>query len=197
MPSLMMHIKVGYEIGKKINLNSYNYYLGLIAPDAPNLHGFAPKIERWTAHIREKDLNDWRNKLNEFYFNNQENYNKEFLIGYYIHILTDIIFDDYFYFDIRKKVIQDNIQEDIAHDVMSNDINNYYFEEYQEVKDILESSNLGYNINNISSELLLSWKDKTTNRNITTNESKYITEEEILELVNQVYKETLMNKILV
>lgn len=195
MPSLMIHLKVGYEIGKKLNLNSYNYYLGLIAPDAPNLNGFAPKEERWPAHIRRKDLNDWRNALKEFYLANEENYNKDFIIGYYIHILTDIIFDDYFYLDIRNKVLKDNIKENEAHDVMSNDINNYYFEDYENIKKLLKSSNKSYNINNISKELLLLWKEKTIKRNIATNDSKYISEEEILRIVNQVYKETIKNKI--
>lgn len=103
MPSTTIHEKVGYEIGKKLNVTSYDYYLGLLAPDAPNLNGFAPKEERWPAHIRRKDLKEWRKALQNFYISNIKNYNKEFLLGYYIHILTDIIFDDYYYKDIRKK----------------------------------------------------------------------------------------------
>lgn len=46
MPSLIIHQKIGYEISKKLLLNSYDYYLGIIAPDAPNVDGFAPKVER-------------------------------------------------------------------------------------------------------------------------------------------------------
>lgn len=79
MPSAIIHEKVGYLLRKKLNINSYDYYLGLIAPDSPNLNGFAPKDERWPAHVRRKELNEWREALFKFYLKNKESYNKDFL----------------------------------------------------------------------------------------------------------------------
>lgn len=194
MPSLMIHLKVGYEIGKIFNLNSYNYYLGLIAPDAPNLNGFAPKEERWAAHVRAKDLNDWRTKLNQFYLKERKNYNTDFIFGYYVHILTDIIFDDYFYISIRTKVIADKNPEKEAHNIMSNDMHNYNFKEFSKIKDILGNSVISYDINNVTKELLLQWKEKNIKRVIPIEGSIYIDENTIEELTNQVYKEVVLFK---
>ena len=61
MPNITIHEKIGYELSKELNTNSYDYYLGLLSPDTPNLNGFGPKEERWASHVRRKDLNEWRN----------------------------------------------------------------------------------------------------------------------------------------
>ena len=58
VPSIIIHEEVGYYLSDKINKNSYEYYLGILAPDAVNLEGFAEEKERWTSHIR-KQL--WKN----------------------------------------------------------------------------------------------------------------------------------------
>lgn len=189
MPSIMIHLKVGYEIGKRLNLNSYDYYLGLLAPDAPNADSFAPKDERWSAHVRREDLKEWREELNIFYQKNKDKYPKYFLLGYYIHILTDIIFDDFFYFDIRKEIQKNNSIKLDGHEIMSKDMEKYYFEEFTNIKNILKSKNDTYQINNISEELLNHFKHKIINRAISTNNSKYITEDIIKKLVAKVQKE--------
>ncbi len=191
MPSLTIHAKVGYEIGKKLHLNSYNYYLGILAPDAPNLNGFAEKKERWAAHVRREDLNDWRDALKKFYQNNKNKYNHDFLLGYYIHILTDIIFDDYFYFDIRRKIVVENYSEQEAHQLLNNDMYDYYFTDYETMRDVLKQSQDAYNINNITKELLLAWKEQFLNLPPKANSRKYVTEESISKLIDLVYKELL------
>lgn len=195
MPSAIIHEKVGYNIGKKYNLNSYDYYLGLLAPDAPNLNGFAPKEERWPAHVRRKDLNEWREALLGFYLESKNNYPKDFLLGYYIHILTDIVFDDFFYKKIRKEInMQGNSKED-AHQIMSNDMEEYYFNEFDEIKELLKNNETSYSINNISKELLTSWKDKIINAPIKSNKREFVTEEVVENLAHIVYEELLKNNI--
>lgn len=189
MPNIMIHEEVGYYISKKININSYNYYLGILAPDSPNLEGFAPKVERWTAHARRKDYNEWRNSLKDLYNNYKDKIDNDFLIGYYIHILTDIVFDDYFYLDIREKILQDGYKLEESHQVMLDDYNKYYFNEIEGIKEILNSSNESFNINNINKELLIKWKNKSINNLSKNNTSKYITNEVINNLNEKVYKE--------
>ena len=125
MPSIMIHLEVGYLLSKKNNLNSYNYYLGLIAPDSPNLYGFGIKEERWSAHVRRKDLKEWRESLKYFYLKEKDNVPKDFLLGYTIHILTDIIYDDFFYKQVKEEILKDNILEEDAHNTMRNDMDNY------------------------------------------------------------------------
>ena len=66
MPTINIHEKVGYDISKKMGFHSYDYFLGLLAPDAPNVDGFAPKEERWMAHQRRKDYDEWRASLHRF-----------------------------------------------------------------------------------------------------------------------------------
>lgn len=195
MPSAIIHEKVGYLLGKKLNINSYDYYLGLLAPDSPNLNGFAPKEERWPAHVRRKDLNEWREALLKFYLASKNNYPKDFLLGYYIHILTDIVFDDFFYKKIRKEIKMQGYSKEDAHQIMSNDMEEYYFNEFDEIKEVLKNNQISYNINNISKELLTSWKDKIINAPIKSNKREFVTEEVVENLANIVYEELLKNYI--
>ena len=190
MPNIMIHEKIGYELSKQLNTNSYDYYLGLLSPDTPNLYGFGPKEERWKSHVRKKDLNEWRKSLKDFYINNKENYNKNFLLGYIIHILTDIIFDNYFYLDIRKEIIKNNnCDNDKAHIIMRQDMNKYYFNEFEDIKRILSSSNNSYSILNNTKDNILKWKNLNIEVNITNNTSEYIDEKIINDLVDKVLKE--------
>ncbi len=189
MPNIMIHEEVGKYIGNKLNINSYDYYLGILAPDTPNLEGFAPKEERWTAHLRKKDYTKWRNNLKEFYLREKDNYNKDFLLGYYIHILTDIVVDDFIYLDLREEILRDGYKLEESHQVLLDDYSKYYFKEIEEIKDILNSSNKSYNINNISSDKLLKWKIKSINSFASSNQSKYLNSDVINFLNVEVYKE--------
>ena len=190
MPSVIIHEKVGYNISKKINIHSYNYYLGLMAPDAPNIVEFAPKEERWMSHRRRQDRTEWREALDHFYKQEENNYPKDFLIGYYIHILTDIVYDDYFYDDVKETILKDTGEEN-AHKIMRSDMEEYYFKEIEEIKKILQEQDTSYDILNISQSLLLNWKNKELNQWKNQKNCKYITEEIIQELGEKVLEEYL------
>lgn len=190
MPNTMIHEKVGYYVGKHLNINSYNYYLGLLAPDSPNLNGFAPKGERWLAHQRRKDYNEWRDSLKTFYNQEKDNYPRDFIIGYFVHILTDIIYDDCLYLNVRDRILNDNYTLEESHNIMRNDMDKYYFSEIEEIKNILNTSDTSYSILNISSEKLHAWKNLNCQTFIKENTAKYITEDIINILEVQVLKET-------
>lgn len=196
MPSLIIHQKIGYEMSKKLLLNSYDYYLGIIAPDAPNVDGFAPKVERWTAHVRDSDLKEWRIKLKKFYLKNKNKYIKDFLIGYYIHILTDIIYDDYFYQKIKNNILAFGYLNDNTHQLMSNDMEMYNFSESEKLNEILSSKENTYHINNISNEILKKWKNKIIKQPKYQNQSIFINEDIIEEITNKVYEEFVKSDIL-
>lgn len=189
MPNVMIHEEVGYFLSNKLNKNSYNYYLGLLAPDSPNTYGFGKKEDRWLAHQRRKDYNEWRNSLKEFYNQEKNNYNEDFLLGYYIHILTDIIYDDYLYLKVREEILKDGYSLEESHDIMRNDMDKYYFNEIEEIKNILSKENETFEINGISKELMSKWKDKVLEEFTNKNESIYITKELINTLNELVYKE--------
>ena len=189
MPNVMIHEEVGYFLSNKLNKNSYNYYLGLLAPDSPNTYGFGKKEDRWLAHQRRKDYNEWRNSLKEFYNQEKNNYNEDFLLGYYIHILTDIIYDDFLYLKVREEILKDGYSLEESHDIMRNDMDKYYFNEIEEVKNILSKENKTFEINGINKELMSKWKDKVLEEFTNKNESIYITKELINTLNELVYKE--------
>lgn len=189
MPNIMIHEEVGYYLSKKINKNSYNYYLGLLAPDSPNTYGFGKKEDRWRAHIRQKNHNDWRKSLRNFYEKGKDNYNEDFLLGFYIHILTDIIFDDYLYLKVRENILKDNHKLEDSHDIMRKDMDKYYFSEIEIIKKILSQGNTTYEINGISKELMNNWKLKELREFTNENKSIYITDQVINELNELVYKE--------
>ena len=189
MPNVMIHEEVGYFLSNKLNKNSYNYYLGLLAPDSPNTYGFGKKEDRWLAHQRRKDYNEWRNSLKKFYNQEKNNYNEDFLLGYYIHILTDIIYDDFLYLKVREEILKDGYSLEESHDIMRNDMDKYYFNEIEELKNILSNENETFEINGISKELMSKWKDKVLEEFTNKNESIYITKELINTLNELVYKE--------
>lgn len=189
MPNIMIHEEVGYFISKKINNDSYNYFLGLLAPDAPNTYGFGKKEDRWLAHQRKNDYNEWRNSLKEFYEKEKNRYDKDFLLGYCVHILTDIIYDEFLYLKVREEILKDNITLEESHEVMRKDMDKYYFDEIEIIKDILKREKITYEINGISKELMYEWKTKTLNELTNENKSIYMTNEIINTLNELVYKE--------
>ena len=189
MPNVMIHEEVGYYLSKKLNKNSYNFYLGIIAPDAPNTYGFGKKEDRWLAHQRRKDYDEWRKSLKDFYNQEKNNYDEDFLLGYYIHILTDIIYDDYLYLKVKEEIQKDAKDKDMYHEIMRDDMDKYYFKEIETIKNILNKENKTYEINGISEELMLEWKKKVLKDFANENTSVYITNEIINTLNELVYKE--------
>ena len=190
MPSVIIHEKVGNYISKKTGLSSYDYYLGLLAPDTPNLEGFAPKEERWMAHQRKKDYDEWRASILKFYNQEKNNYPQDFIVGYYIHILTDIVYDDFIYSKVRDEIMKDYTKEE-SHDIMRKDMTKYSFDKITEIEEILSNSSKSYDILNISKEKLLLWKEKEIMSWSKTDTSKYITDEIINELEKRVYNELI------
>lgn len=188
MPNCKIHEKVGYDLSKKIGVYSYDYFLGLLAPDAPNLEGFAPREERWMAHERDGDRVVWRKKIKKFYDQEKTHYPKDFILGYYIHLLTDIVYDDFFYDQVREE-IQKEMGYKNAHEEMREDMDKYHFQEWEEVKEILQKEESSYDILNISKERLKKWKEKVISQKEKEEESHWIKENLIKELEERVYEE--------
>lgn len=187
MPSTVIHEYIGYNLKLK---NTYEFYLGIIAPDATKLYGFGEKIDRWTAHVRREDLNDWRISLKELYNKEKNNYNEDFLLGYIIHILTDIVYDDYLYKKVRKQIRNDySCSKKEAHTIMRNDMDKFYFKEYEEILNILSKNNTSFDILNIDKNKLLLWKQKQIKEHTFSNDSSYITEEVLNKLLFYVKEE--------
>ena len=113
MPSIMFHELVGYKFAK--NNKKYDdelFYLGLIVPDAVNAYGFASKEKRWKAHFRDSNLDKWQENIFKFYYNNINNYENTYLMGYLIHVLTDIICDRIYQNKIYPMMLEKGYDKD-------------------------------------------------------------------------------------
>ena len=191
MPSSNIHLKVANELNKRLNINSIDFIVGNIAPDAVNINGFASREKRWSAHLRDKDLDTWISNAKNFYYQNKDKYNNEFLLGYISHILTDVLHDKYLYMRQRNQIEEDTkyVGED-AHDILREDMNNYSFQEFEELKVQLQDYDNKYEILNITKDDLNAWIRKTLESYRENTTSKYQTEEDIEFLINAV-KNTL------
>lgn len=91
MPSSLYHLKIAEKITVKHQLlYTSEFFLGAIAPDTVNLHGFASREVRWAAHRRASDLGQWTENIISFYRENSGKVPEDFLKGYVVHVLTDI-----------------------------------------------------------------------------------------------------------
>lgn len=196
MPTIVIHEEIAIHLAKlDKSLDTKEFYLGILAPDAPNINGFAEKSKRWDAHLRSKDLREWRGNLKRFYHQEKEHYPKNFLIGYIIHILTDIIFDEYFYLPIKNNMLQDKISKEEYHEKMREDMDHYGSKSpWLTKRNILKEPINYYDIRNINKELLKSWTQKKLTEEFEPIQSKYITSSVIEKLtmkVGQEYKELI------
>lgn len=195
MPTVLIHEEVAYNIAKKYKqLDNKDFYLGALAPDTVNLNGFASKEERWNSHLRNENLDTWLENVKKFYNENKDKYNKYFLLGYVLHIITDIVHDKYFYQDIRTAMTKNNINEDDQHPLLRKYMLEYgYLDENNQIREYINDllkEHTGYNIKNISKEDLIAWKNKCfSNYNEKVYPNNYITKNHIQELSKKTEEE--------
>lgn len=192
MPTIPIHLEVAKKLEKNLNItNNEDFYLGVIAPDAVNLNGFAQKEIRWKSHIRNTDLSIWRSNIRSFYLKNKNNYPKDFLLGYITHILTDIIFDDLFYIPIRNKMLNNSIPLNKTHELILEEMDSYASKSviYNKVKINMKDIRNYYNIKNIDKKMLEEWHKKQINLTLREKTSTYITEDIINNLTENVNNE--------
>ena len=164
MPNALVHLNVANKIAKKhINLDESQYYLGIIVPDTVNLYGFAEKSKRWAAHIRAKDLNVWESNIIEFYNQNKEKYDNNYLVGYVIHVLTDIVFDRIYEKELLDKIhTRGEFEDEFGY--YHQELRKYEASQIEEKwwKEVVEKLNkaVGIEINSIDADEIEKWRDK-------------------------------------
>ncbi len=95
MPGAVTHLKAAHVFLEitGIPLNQPLFFLGSVSPDSVNINGHAPKSVRWPAHLRDADLAVWECNAKKFYEENSGKVNESYLLGYIMHIITDIVWD--------------------------------------------------------------------------------------------------------
>ena len=199
MPTSSIHAIVAKKISDVHNdLNNYDFFLGSIAPDSVNLYGFAEKEERWNAHLRDKNLDTWTNNIVQFFKEQANNYNINFLKGYVTHVITDIVYDRTYYMEVRNKIEELGIEQEKAHAFMQTEMKIFgaKHEDYLYVRNILEKEDIGYDIRNIECDQMISWKNKIINENIKEMDATVFKQDIVDRLFNDTLKVLEDNKII-
>lgn len=99
MPSVVIHMCVASEVNKRIKVKNYNeYLLGAIAPDLAKVIG----LERKQSHFIDLKIN---NHPNPSKFYEKYGIDNDFFLGYYVHLLTDFIWEKDFIGTFKYKDI--------------------------------------------------------------------------------------------
>lgn len=162
MPTSIIHLKIGYEYAKRHQqYDNKQFYLGLIAPDAVNLNGFAEKEKRWHAHLRDKNLEVWKSNITNFYRKNKEHFDINYIYGYLIHVLTDIFFDEKnpteLFPKIENRVGKEKLREEYSKQMDLFERSQLTTDWWKYVEDELESSQ-AEEINGISKSDIDDWR---------------------------------------
>lgn len=171
MPSSMIHLNIAYSIGKKAGIKQDDMpslILGSVSPDAVNTGVIqAPKGIRYSAHLRDRDLKIWENNVFE-YAKNCNISDKAFLLGFVIHILTDIKWDELVQPSMLDKIKTKNLDKDpksikwetlIAFDNLL-----LQKENRGEILDLLKLSDPEKEISTVTKEMLISYKNELCER---------------------------------
>lgn len=90
MASSMIHIAVAHELNKKLMRDEQKLLIGTIAPDISKLIGKTKKDSHFLNE--EENIPD----LYKFLTKYKNNLSDDFVMGYYIHLLTDYFWFKYF-----------------------------------------------------------------------------------------------------
>lgn len=92
MASAVIHICVAKKINEKLQLNEKELYLGAIAPDISKIINQDKKISHF-----QLDNEDDKPSLDKFLAKYRNEMNSPFVMGYFIHLYTDMLwFNDFF-----------------------------------------------------------------------------------------------------
>jgi hypothetical protein len=165
MAYTMTHILIADKVLEYFDcpIDYSTYMVGAIAPDAvhanPNYsrelkeksHVFAEGL-KWGEVTSENELEDWFDCVKEFYVNNHSKYDRDFFLGYIVHILTDICSCREIYATFYNTLTKDEMVEkkkQFSHE--SYLVNYYLFCEYSKNKDLIDILKKGrsYSIPNV------------------------------------------------
>ncbi|MCI8405483.1 MAG: zinc dependent phospholipase C family protein [Oscillospiraceae bacterium] len=103
MPASLEHLLAGRRAAELLRPEELpQYYLGCIAPDAPNLDGFASKEVRWSAHLRRPEPEEWIRHALKWLM--KEGKPSSLRLGYAVHVVGDAVWDAHFEKKLQKAV---------------------------------------------------------------------------------------------
>lgn len=165
MAYTMTHILIAEKVLEYFDcpIDYATYIVGSIAPDAVHANpNYSPELKekshlfadglKWGEVVSEKEYDEWLDSIKEFYFNNYFKYDRDFFLGYIVHVLTDICSNSEIYAPFYKSLAQDEIAEKKKQfSYESYCVNYYLFREYSKDKRLVDTLKKGrsYSIPNI------------------------------------------------
>lgn len=120
MAYTMTHILIAEQVQKRLSEieDGATYLLGTIAPDAVHANpGYHPGLKetshllppdvRWGRVEKEEQVEAWIDRIDRFYEENKTKYDRDFLLGYVVHLLVDVYSVLYFYIPYVKEFRED------------------------------------------------------------------------------------------
>ena len=152
MAYTMTHILIAEKVLEYANwpIDYATYIVGTIAPDAVHAnhnysrglkeksHIFAEGL-KWGEVTRENELDEWLDSIKGFYKNNYFKYDRDFFLGYIVHVLADICSCREIYAPFYKSLTQDEMEEKKKQFSLESYCVNYYlFREYSKSKNLVD-----------------------------------------------------------
>ncbi len=201
MPLPMVHLCAAREYAHDIPAlrSCPEFYLGSISPDAIHMRKGTGKEDKRITHLYS-DGEQWKHNVLDFLKQNKTKSNYSFLLGYGIHILTDIFWNKTLYNGFKLKYEKDSNPIQDIREAYYNDTDQLDFELYkklewrQEVWELLEEAK-PFDVDGIlTSDEINAWNKRTlhwydSGASHHRNPVKYITIEEILEFIQAAGKD--------
>jgi len=148
MPTPIVHLCTAKKILESLDVNDKSvFYLGSISPDAfylaPTYYDLDGYYERHkTAHFTNRDFSAWKRSVMRFIEKNNTNKNRDFYLGYGVHILTDIYWKETTFLEFRQRFNPDEYTHDERRKMFYNDAEIFEYELYKKFN--LKSDVWGY-----------------------------------------------------
>ena len=123
MASSLIHMAIASELNKKLNKDNKSILIGSIAPDISRQINNTKRLSHFiTDNTEIPDLNKFLSIYKPYL-------NDDFVLGYYIHLYTDYIWEKYFITDYIKDNGIYDINNNLIH-LTSNEIIKYIYNDY-------------------------------------------------------------------
>lgn len=191
MPLPMIHLGVAVKLHIPQSCKSPEFYLGNISPDAVHTRsGYVPE-DKTRSHCNARNIEsiDELDSLCDL-IRGSEGGKREFLLGYLIHILTDIYWSDSVLLTFKERYYADPSPIQDRRMAYYNDTDQLDFEFYnkldwrESVWDMLGQAH-GFSVEGaVSEEEVTAWRNRTAEwysggRSQHTNPVKYMTYDEL------------------
>ena len=157
MAYTMTHVLVAEKVLEYLDfpVDYSTYMVGAVAPDAVHANpNYSPKLKekshlfaeglKWGEVTSDHELEDWFGFVKEFYINNHSRYDRDFFLGYIVHVLTDICSCREIYAPFYLSLTEDDkVEKKKQFSYESYVVNYYLFKEYSREKDLMQILNMG------------------------------------------------------